>query len=142
MNAIWASWRSKHGDAVGIGGFADRLEEGRATGPAIAAAAGRDSQRLGPVIERAARVAWLGTDIGLNQATDGAMETTAVTNRDVQRGDGARVRTGGGPCALDRFADEGVRDGEPTWVGPMSVVCPALAYQVVTSFPQCPAVRK
>jgi hypothetical protein len=81
--------RSVHGDPVGVGGFADWLEEGGATGRAVAAASGGESQRPRPVVERAAGVAWLGTDVGLNQPTHHTMETTAVADRDVQRGDGA-----------------------------------------------------
>jgi hypothetical protein len=43
-NARWMSWRrSVHGDAVGVGGFADRLEEGGATGRAVSAASGGES---------------------------------------------------------------------------------------------------
>src|SRR5215213_8126333 len=50
------------------------------------------------------------------------METTGVTDRDVQGGDSACVCTGGGPVAHDRLADEGVRRGEPTWMGQRGVV--------------------
>jgi hypothetical protein len=43
-NARWMSWRrSVHGDTVGVGGFADRLEEGGATGRAVSAASGCES---------------------------------------------------------------------------------------------------
>src|SRR5215208_1589142 len=61
-------WRSVHGDPVGVSGFADRLEEGGPTGPAVAAASGSESERLRPVVERTAALAWRATSVLFKQA--------------------------------------------------------------------------
>src|SRR5215218_3994868 len=108
--------RSVHADAVGVGGFTDWLEKRGATGRAVAAAAGSEAECLGPVIERAAGVARLGTNGGLDQAADGAVLTAAVADRGAQRGDRSCVRPGGRAFARDLLTDESVRDREPAWV--------------------------
>src|SRR5690606_33212437 len=73
----------------------DRLEEGRAADGAVAAAAG--GQTVGDAaagVERAAGVAGLGADVGLDEAGDDV--AAAVVDRGVEGGDPAAARTRGG----------------------------------------------
>src|SRR4051794_15448161 len=90
-------------DAVGAQGLGDRLEEGRAAGGAVAAAAG--GQTVGDAVaavQRAAGVAGLGADRGLDHAVDDV--TAAVVDGRVERGDPPAVDAGGGAAAVDRGA--------------------------------------
>src|SRR6266498_6083984 len=114
--------RSEDGHAICGGRLANGLEEGCATARAVAAAAGGQAERLGAVVERATGVAALSAHVGLDQATHDATRVTDVTDRDVERGHGSSVGTGGRPLARHRLADEGVRDGEPDRVAEREVV--------------------
>src|SRR3954451_695133 len=79
---------SGQGQAVRIERGGDRLEEGLAAGLAVAAAARGEADGGAAVVHRAAAVAGLGADVGVDQAADGAF---VVVHRGVEAGDGAGV---------------------------------------------------
>src|SRR6266508_5064849 len=83
-------------DAVDGEGFPDGLEVRRAAEGAVAVAAGGQAERPGAVEQRAAGVAALGADVGLDQAVD---RTLGVVHRGVQTRDRAAVHAGGATAA-------------------------------------------
>lgn len=90
------------GEAVGGENLIDGLEVGGAAGAAVARASGGDTLSLSTGVERAARVAGLGANVGLGEAGDTSL---GVVDRRSQGADGAAVDTGGGAGAADARAD-------------------------------------
>ncbi|EGJ78402.1 putative secreted serine protease [Streptomyces sp. Tu6071] len=92
--------------AEGAQRLGDRLEEGLAAGGAVAAAAGGEADRAAAREERAARVARLGADRGLDEPVDDAVR--AVVDAHVEPGHLTAVDPGGGAGARDGLADRRV----------------------------------